>query len=167
MKQHLYNYFDNGMTVLATFVATWIILIVGNWNVNWGIYVQIAVAAILFFFVCFCLRHVYRVRGFISGTLILLITLTGVPVLCFVGLEALSGIMEILSLIWIAKFIYEGMEYSRFMQFSPSKQKYIDYYDPKSGYHQLYDLGSSGYIDFSDGSMWSASSDGTHFNQTN
>ncbi len=75
--------------------------------------------------------------------------------------------MEILSLIWIAKFIYEGMEYSRFMQFSPSKQKYIDYYDPKSGYHQLYDLGSSGYIDFSDGSMWSASSDGTHFNRTN
>lgn len=32
MKQQLYNYFDNGMTSLATFVATWIILIVGKWR---------------------------------------------------------------------------------------------------------------------------------------
>lgn len=168
MKQRIYSYFDLGMTSLATFVATWVILIFSNWDVSWGKYVQIAVAAILFLFVCFCLRHVYRERGFISGTLILLVTLTGVPPLCFVGLEALSGIMEILTLIWIAKFIYEGMEYSRFIEFAPSEPAYIDYYDPQAGVsRRLYNMGASGYVDVTDGSFWSPSSDGTFFNRTN
>ena len=168
MKQRIYSYFDPGMTSLATFVATWVILIFSNWDVSWGKYVQIAVAAILFLFVCFCLRHVYRERGFISGTLILLITLTGVPALCFVGLEALSGIMEILTLIWIAKFIYEGMEYSRFIEFAPSEPAYIDYYDPQAGVsRRLYNMGASGYVDVTDGSFWSPSSDGTFFNRMN
>lgn len=168
MKQRIYSYFDPGMTSLATFVATWVMLIFSNWDVSWGKYVQIAVAAILFLFVCFCLRHVYRERGFISGTLILLVTLTGVPALCFVGLEALSGIMEILTLIWIAKFIYEGMEYSRFIEFAPSEPAYIDYYDPQAGVsRRLYNMGASGYVDVTDGSFWSPSSDGTFFNRTN
>ena len=100
--------------------------------------------------------------------MILLITLTGVPALCFVGLEALSGIMEILTLIWIAKFIYEGMEYSRFIEFAPSEPAYIDYYDPQAGVsRRLYNMGASGYVDVTDGSFWSPSSDGTFFNRTN
>ena len=34
MKQRIYSYFDPGMTSLATFVATWVILIFSNWDVG-------------------------------------------------------------------------------------------------------------------------------------
>lgn len=166
MDRSNYCYYDNGMSLLVTFVGTWIIIVVGRWDISWNLYIQIAVAAAVLIYVCFNLRHVFSQRGILPGLMILLIVVTGVSSLCYVALEVLSRILEIAAVIYIIKFVIDGLDHSRFITFERDEDQIVDYFDPgTSTWHKLYKDGNNGYVDYSDGSHWGRSSDGKFFNR--
>ena len=98
--------------------------------------------------------------------MILLIVVTGVSPLCYVALEVLSRILEIMTVLYIVKFVIDGLHHSRFIIFERKTDEIVDYFDPETGKsRRLYKDGNNGYVDYSDGSYWGRSSDGSFFNR--
>ena len=166
MDRSNYCYYDNGMSFLVTFVGTWIIIVAGTWDISWKLYIQLAIAGAVLVYLCFNLRHVFSQRGILPGLMILLIVVTGVSPLCYVALEVLSRILEIMTVLYIVKFVIDGLHHSRFIIFERKTDEIVDYFDPETGKsRRLYKDGNNGYVDYSDGSYWGRSSDGSFFNR--
>ena len=69
-------------------------------------------------------------------------------------------------MIYIIKFVIDGLDHSRFITFERDEDQIVDYFDPgTSTWHKLYKDGNNGYVDYSDGSHWGRSSDGKFFNR--
>ena len=166
MYRSNYCYYDNGKSFLVTFVGTWIIIVAGTWDISWKLYIQLAIAGAVLVYLCFNLRHVFSQRGILPGLMILLIVVTGVSPLCYVALEVLSRILEIMTVLYIVKFVIDGLHHSRFIIFERKTDEIVDYFDPETGKsRRLYKDGNNGYVDYSDGSYWGRSSDGSFFNR--
>ena len=166
MYRSNYCYYDNGKSFLVTFVGTWIIIVAGTWDISWKLYIQLAIAGAVLVYLCFNLRHVFIQRGILPGLMILLIVVTGVSPLCYVALEVLSRILEIMTVLYIVKFVIDGLHHSRFIIFERKTDEIVDYFDPETGKsRRLYKDGNNGYVDYSDGSYWGRSSDGSFFNR--
>ena len=166
MDRSNYCYYDNGMSCIVTFVGTWFIIVADRWDISWKLYIQLAIAVAVLIYVCFNLRHVFSQRGILPGLMILLIVVAGISSLCYVALEVLSRILEIAAVIYIIKFVVDGLGSSRFRTFDCEDNQIVDYFDPEtSTWHQLYKDGNNGYVDYSDGSRWGRSGDGKFFNR--
>ena len=166
MQKTNYRYFDYGMALLVSFVGTWLILILDTWQVNWKFEAQIGIAIAVLIYLGFSLRHVIRHRSILSALLILLILLTGVPLLCYVSLEAFSRIMEIVLWLIIAKIVIQGLSSKRFGGAPSDGDEIVEYFDYENGItRQLFKDGNNGYIDFSDGSHWGKRGDSGDFNR--
>ena len=129
MQKTNYRYFDYGMALLVSFVGTWLILILDTWQVNWKFEAQIGIAIAVLIYLGFSLRHVIRHRSILSALLILLILLTGVPLLCYVSLEAFSRIMEIVLWLIIAKIVIQGLSSKRFGGAPSDGDEIVEYFD--------------------------------------
>lgn len=166
MQKTNYRYFDYGMALIVTFVGTWLILILDTGKVDWKFEAQLGIAVAAVLYLGFSLRHVLRQRAWLSALLILLILLSGVPLLCYVSLEAFSRIMEIVMWLFIANVVIQGLSSKRFGGKPSEDDDIVQYFDYENGItRQLYKDGSNGYIDFSDGSRWGKRGDSGDFNR--
>ena len=163
MQKANYRYFDYGMALIVTFVGTWLILILDTWKADWKFEAQLGIAIAAGLYLCFNLRHVFRQRAWLSALLILL---SGVPLLCYVSLEAFSRIMEIAMWLFIANVVIQGLSSKRFGGAPSEGDEIVQYFDYENGItRHLYKDGSNGYVDFSDGSRWGKRGDSGDFNR--
>ncbi len=166
MQRANFRYFDYGMALIVTFVGTWLVLILDTWKVDWKFEAQLGIAIAVVLYLCFSLRHVLRQRAWLSALLILLIVLSGVPLICYVSLEAFSRIMEIVMWIFIANVVIQGLSSKRFGGIPSEGDEIVQFFDYENGVtRHLYKDGPNGYVDFSDGSRWGKRGNSGDFNR--